>query len=306
MKRFILLMLLSVMLLTACQNNKDDMKDKENRFSIYYIDTKTSGMVSEAYLAEGRSKEELIEELLKVIKKDPKNLSYRKTVPDTVTVKSLEINDKEATLIINFETTYLDLSGIAEVLARASIVKTLSQIEGVDYIKFVVNGQPLIDSNGIQIGLMTHEDFIEKTGTEMNYQAVLYFADKDGKSLVAADTTIYYTGASSIEEMVINQLINGPLEAGMLATIPAGTALLNVTTKEGICYVDFNDKFLDANPGVNDKVIIYSIVNSLVELPNITKVQFMINSTLRDSYRDVSDFNGFFERNLEIISQDSR
>ncbi len=299
------ILLLLTALLTGCNRNGSSSQIDSNIYKIYYIDSKTSGIVSEAYEPMGTTKEELVVELLMMLKSEPKNMVYRKAVPDIVTVKDYEFSNQDS-LTISFDPNYSELKGIPEVLCRAAIVKTLSQIPGLEYIKFSVNGQPVIDSNGVQIGLMTDEDFIESTGTEINYKVILYFASEDGKSLVSTNSVIYYTGSGSIEEMVINQLINGPTEIGMQNTIPSGTTLLNVTAKDGICYVDFNEKFLEAMPAITDKVTIYSIVNSLVELPNINKVQFLINSSIRETFRENTSFDGFFERNLEIVEEGSR
>ena len=89
----------------------------------------------------------------------------------------------------------------------------------------------------------------------------------------------------------------------MYPTIPEGTTLLNVTTKEGICYVDFNEKFLEKIPEITNETAIYSVVNSLMELPkrNISKVQFLINGEVVPTYREGFAFDGYFERNLSLI-----
>jgi germination protein M len=307
-KLFVLaLVLLSLTaLLTGCGGGKgNDQESRQAEYNIYYLDSKTSGIVSESYTPVGITKEELVEELLNVLKTEPKDVVYRRALPDTVTIREYEFSEDDG-LTINFETNYNELTGIPEVLCRATIVKTLCQIPGVEYINFNVNGQPLIDSNNVKVGLMTAEDFIENTGAETQYKAMLYFGAAGGKTLIASEVNIYYTGNDSIEEMVINQLINGPTQLGMSHTIPEGTTLLNVNTREGICYVDFNEKFMEAVPEVSPELTIYSIVNSLVELPDINKVQFQINGVLVEMYQDKIPFNGFFERNLDIIEIGSK
>ena len=299
-----LLFIILAVILTGCGKN-GEQENQKAKYNIYYLDTKSSGIVSESYEPAGTTKEELVEELLRALKTDPKNIVYKRAMPDTVSIKEYSFSEDNS-LTINFEATYSELKGIPEVLCRATIVKTLSQIPGVDYIIFNVNSQPLIDTNGIKIGLMTDEDFIESIGAETNYQGILYYAANGGKTLVSTNTVIEYTGSGSIEELVINQLINGPIALGMYKTIPEGTTLLNVNSREGVCYIDFNEKLLDPIPGISEEATIYSIVNTLAELPDISKVQFMINGKLVEKFRDYSPFNGFFERNLDIIEPDSK
>lgn len=298
MKRVLTIMLLfMVSLLTACSDSNSKLDKQENEYQIYYIDGKTSGIISEGYVPLSQTKEQLIVELLEALQSDPSNMVYKRAIPDGVTIKDYNVVDEQ--LVLNFDTKYSELKGISEVLCRATIVKTLSQIPGIDFVLFNVNGQPLIDSNGIQTGLMTAEFFIENTGAETNYKATLYYANETGDLLKKTNRNIFYTGISSIEELVINQIINGPTEVGLYATIPEGTTLLNVSIKESICYVDLNEKFLEKLPNISDEVAIYSIVNSLVELPGINKVQFRINGQTVETFQNTA-FGVLFERNLTV------
>lgn len=298
MKRiYTVVIFLMVTLLTSCGGNKKNIDKLENEYQIYYIDSKSSGIVSEGYTPLENTKEALVIELLEALQREPLNMVYKKAIPEGLTIMDHKIVNEQ--LILNFDTKYSELKGIPEVLCRATIVKTLSQIPGIDFVLFNVNGQPLIDSNGKQIGLMTSEFFVENTGAEINYKVTLYFANESGDLLKKTTRNIFYTGSASIEELVINQLINGPTESGLYGTIAPGTTLLNVSTKEGICYVDFNEKFLEKIPDVSDNVAIYSIVNSLVELPGINKVQFRINGQPADTFKN-TNLSILFERNLTI------
>lgn len=303
MKRLLIMaaILSIIMLFPAC--NKDELPEGKEEVKIYYIDSKTSKLVSEKYYVDVSDKQSLVSELLGALRKEPKHVVYKKAIPDNIIIKEFEFS-KDGDLIIDFENSYGTLQDIQEVLCRAAIVKTLTQIDGVEYIEFYVNDQPLIDSNGDYVGLMTKDYFIESTGMQTVYKVPLYFASEDGETLVEALTNISYTGTGSIEEQVINSLINGPTETGMYDTIPEGTILLNVTTKEseGICYVDFNEKFLKKLPNITGEVAVYSIVNSLVELPGINKVQFLVNGAITETYDGNIAFNGPFERNLTLVT----
>ncbi len=297
----ILIILLMGLLLGACDKDDEDSIGK-TVVDIYYIDSKTSGMVSESYELISDITDEQIDEVLYMLKKGPENLVYKSALPENVTVLDFALNSDNS-LTINFDTTYSELTGIPEILCRAAIVKTLSQIRGVDYIQINVNGSPLIDSNGDVVGPLRSEDFIVDTEANTSYRLKLYFANKDGDGLVEYDMDVNYTGSSSLEELAIELLINGPTQRGMYDTIPEGTVLLNVTKSDGICTVDFNEKYLESIPGVTDEVTIYSVVNTLVELPNINKVQFTINSKVVKTFRENTSFDVTFERNLNLIEE---
>ena len=295
------IILFLIFLLSACNKSEND---NEEAMKIYYINSKTSILGSVDYLPESRDKVALTKELINKLREQPENAIYRKTIPDNIKINELEFKDNSLT--INFDQNYSVLEGIAEVLLRSAVVKTLLQIDDLEYIEFYVQGQPLMDINGV-VGLMTIDDFIESTGAETDYKVTLYYANETGKALVESSTSVFYTGTGSIEEMVINQLINGSTEPGMYSTIPEGTTLLNISTKDGFCIVDFNEMFLNELPAIKGEVSIsaevtvYSVVNTLVELPGINKVQFLINGAPYEKFREDINLNEIFERNLSII-----
>lgn len=294
----ILIILLSfVSLLVSCSKNEDISEGIPVK--IYYIDSKTSGLASEDYNMTSEDTDGQISELLGMLQSEPKNLVYRSALPANVTY-TYTLN-KDKSLAIDFNTAYSQQTGITEVLCRAVIVKTLTQIKGVDFIQITVNGNPLVDVNGNFVGILTADDFIDNMDTITTVKVKLYFANKKGNKLIEYDTDIQYTGTTSIEELVIKKLINGPTEIGMYDTIPEGTVLLNISKSEGICTVDFNEMFLDKLPDISEEVAIYSVVNTLVELPDINKVQFTINSKTVETYWEDMPFDGIFERNLNCI-----
>ena len=300
MRKILLIsILLMLATLTGCNSEKNN-EDDDSFVNIYYIDSKTLSLVSEEYELIGTEVSDQIYELLHMIKKAPGNLLYKSVLPDKITY-SYTINDDNS-LTLNFDSVYEELKGIEEVLCRAAIVKTLTQIKGIEFIQFNVNGNSLV-IDGDVIRTLTAEDFIDITDTNTNYRVKLYFANEQGDGLIEFDTDINYTGNSSLEELTIEKLINGPTKLGLKNTIPEGTVLLNVSKNDGICTVDFNEKFLEKLPDIDEEIAIYSVVNTLVELPDINKVQFTINSQVKETFWDDLIIDGLFERNLNLINE---
>jgi germination protein M len=294
-----MLLLIIVLTMTGCTNEKK-VTENPGEVKIYYLDAKGLKLLSKNYQPQTTTKEDKVRELLQVLSKAPEDVLYKNALPpDSIEDVQFNDNDKLSILSIYFNTSYNDLDKVEETLCRATIVKTLTQISGVDGIEFYVNEKPLLNSNGDKVGLLYEKDFIENPDDETNYKVSLYFSNKSGRKLIEYQTT--FTGNDIIEEWVIQHLINGPIESSMKNTIPEGTTLLNISTKEGICTVDFNENFLEKIQGVDDKVMIYSVVNTLVSIPNrnISKVQFLINGEVKESYRDIP-FDGLFERDLSM------
>lgn len=297
-----------MVILSGCQNKSESISsDNGTDKYVFYIDNENTMVVKKEYEPKSTTKENLVDEYIQRLQTEPKDVSIKKSIPDSVTIKEYTFED-DAQMTINFDVNYSQLSGVEEILCRAAIVKTLSQIDGIDYIQFYVNGKPLTDSNDKPIGYMNAEDFILDSGEEITYyqdaKITLYFANKKGDKLKESHIIVTYDGTITMEEVVIRQLMNGPLkkdEGVKYPTIPNDTKLIKVSTNDGVCYVDFDEKFLDKIPDITDEVAIYSVVNSLVELPNINKVQFLINGEKKKTYRESIPIDDVLVRNFEII-----
>lgn len=295
--------------LIACTSDKKE-QSKESEYKVYYLNNEETRVVSELYEPEGENTTDLIDEFLIQIDQNPKNISYKKAKPDDVTIKDYKLTE-DGQLTLNFDINYKSLLGISEILCRAAIVRTLGQIEEIEYIEFNVNGQPLMNTNEKPIGFMKIDDFIENAGGETDYTQeitmTLFFANGKGNALVETRVNKIYDGTISMEQLIIEQLINGPSvikgtkEGTLYPTIPEAATLIKVSTKDGVCYVDLSKEFLDKIPEITDEVAIYSIVNSLAEIPSVNKVKFLINGEEQKKYRETMSFDVFFERNLDIV-----
>ena len=312
-KNKIYLVLLAVVLILAVlcgacsKKNEDNNTDKteESKYNLYYIDKNETKIVAEPYQPKAATKEDLVKEYMEALGKEPNDLSLKSVKPDKLKVEDFSFNEDNG-LSINFNSAYSNLTGISEVLCRACIVKTLCQIDGVEDVEFYVDGQPLKGLNDQPISFMKADDFIDSTSAE-NVYVTVYFANEKGNKLVGTNLKIHtLDGNVSIERLILESLITGPtgiknIEENLKKTIPDGTELINTSTKDGICYVDFNEKLLNKIPDIKDEVVIYSIVNSLVELSTINKVQFTINGQVKKNYREDLSLDNLFERNLDLV-----
>ena len=66
---------------------------------------------------------------------------------------------------------------------------------------------------------------------------------------------------------MIEQLLKGPSSSGAYETLPANTKILSVSTKDQICYVNFDQELMNIKSNVKPEILIYSIVNSIAHAP---------------------------------------
>ncbi|MBF1000269.1 MAG: GerMN domain-containing protein, partial [Lachnospiraceae bacterium] len=205
---------------------------------------------------------------------------------------------------LNFDASYASLDRITEILDRAAIVRTLMQIPGVDAVSFLVDGKPLKDAAGAVVGNMNADTFIYNAGKEINNydkgRILLYFTNQEGNKLVPIYRTVIYSSNVSMEQVIAEELVKGPASDISRPTINPDTKVLNVTLQDGICYVDFNEKFLSEPYQVKPDIVIYSIVNSLAELTEVNKVQISVNGSTADKFMDSIPLSTLFERKLDM------
>ena len=96
---------------------------------------------------------------------------------------------------------------------------------------------------------------------------------------------------------LINMLIEGPKNEQLIGVIPQGTQINNIEIKEGIVYIDFSDNFIkDQELGEKqEKIIINSILKTLVELKEVNGIKILINGEENLCFPDEAvKFNDIF------------
>ena len=282
--------------LSGCRKKKID-----SEMSVYYLNEDRTGLVKAPYetgkTAKGKKMTDkeicgMAEDILETLRKPSDKIENVPPIPNEVSVQKCEL--RGSILDIDFNKAYLKVNSLEEKLMRASIVCSLSEIEGVNAVLFTIDGESLKDSDGNSIGLMTEDDFVENTGSSPSaYQTVeltLYFANESGDKLVPQKVSARYSSNLSKEKMIVEKLMQGP-ESGAYPTINPNANLLGVTIKDDICYVNFDSTFLNGEYDILPKLTIYSIVNSLVEGTEATQVQITINGESKAKYIGTVDLS---------------
>lgn len=292
-----LTLFLCLLFMAACGQEK---RQGENAYQVYYVSSSETKVEMHSYEMQGTSYEERLEELLGYLAENPDKLEYKAPLSYGFTIKGITLD--EGRMVIDMDAAYKQLPVITEILVRAAIVRTLTQLPEVDYIGFTVEGEQFYDGNGMRVGWMNSALFIDNDGNEINtYELArikLYFADESGTKLIATYREKHYSTNTPKERFVVEELIAGPGQTeGLYPSINPGTKIINVMTKDGICYVNLDENFLTVVNNVPTQTAVYSIVNSLIELSGINKVQILVNGEVPASFS-----NSVYERNLDIVT----
>ena len=296
------MLLLFCLVLPACSTGAAEPEG--TAFDIYYLNREETKIAKEVHYIDSGEQSGQIAGLLEAMEAVPEDVSLKSSVGNSFQVTGFRV-EEGGQLDLDVDESYRKLAPTTEVLVRAALVRTLSQAEGINHVLMTVGGQPLADSTGTAIGPMTADAFIDNAGKEINsYEMVklkLFFANEAGDGLVEIVKPVEYNSNISMEKLVVEYLVKGPDIDGVYPVINPGTKILSVTVKDGICYVNFDENFMTQLYNVTADVVIYSIANSLVELPNVNKVQIAVNGKTDIVYRETFNLSNLYERNLDIV-----
>lgn len=313
-KFMVFLLLVCLLILTGCKGRRDIGGDATgNVYKIYYLNSAMTRLEPQDYTMPEKTSESddtqldwEIVKLMEQLKTVPKDLDRQAAVPDKVGFEKYKLEDK--VLYLYFDNNYSMMNSTREILCRASLVRTLTQIKGIDYVAVYTADQPLMDSAGSPVRPMANSDFIDNISNVNSYEKtelVLYFANGTGDKLERETREVVHSVNTSLEKLIVEQLIAGPSRVGMNPTLPKETKLLNVSVNDNVCYINFDSTFLNNTLEVKEYIPIYSIVNSLAAVTSINKVQITVNGSQEFMFRDSISLNQLFERNLDYNAENA-
>ena len=162
-------------------------------------------------------------------------------------------------------------------LEKAAVVSTVEQVRNIGTINL-----SLLDPQGkvLEEGTFTSKSFyyyddVIPTG-QNNGQITLFLPEEGGKGLTEMPLSVTLQLDVSVEEEVVNQLI----ERGVFAE---GTRLISITVTQKIAYVDLSEEVLNTT----DKRAVYALVDSICTLPHITGIKILVNGEKQESIAGV-------------------
>lgn len=293
----------AIVLVAALGGNVKDGSSKTGSnqgVDIYYVNPDTYEIVSEKANIDGASTNEILNNTIKAMKSKPNDEELKSAIPDNVNV--LSISAKNQTAYVDFSSEYYQLGKSDEMCLRGALVWTLTGLYFVDKVDITIEGAPLLKTDGEKYGDADRENTIITANIVADpvtsVKVVdLYFANADATGLNKEERKIEVNKNQPLEKYVMEELIKGPYEEGNVATVPSETKIRNISTTDGICYVDLSSEFVTKNNGgsTGETLTIYSIVDSLTALDNIDKVQFLIEGEKQDEYKGHIEFGKPFE-----------
>ncbi len=272
---------------------------------LYFLNEAGTSLMLENREIKYRSEDELPRLVIEELIKGPDYSERRRTLEHNTEILDIDMTDKR-NIVVNFSENYKSGDAVKDMMTAYSVVKSLCGIYYVNSVKVTAGGQDIINPDGNPIGYLTSGDInlVTDTNTTETREIKLYFTRKGYDKLVSEMREIKVTDQQPIEQYIINELIKGPAVKENEKTLSHNTVLTSVDIEDGICFVNFKQNFLDKNSGNQQKEIlaVYSIVDSLTELPSVQRVQFLIGGKKVDTLGTIN-INSMFGRNEDMIGE---
>ena len=279
MKKLIIVPLVMVLLLLliGCESAQNNTPTQITRtITLYYGDSNNETMVTEereiSYEREDDKYVKVLEELIN----GPDNQDYTVNInPDTVVYGTIK---QSRDLLVNLSQNFAQFGGsVAEIIGVGSVVNTLTQFEEIDRVKILVEGNELIGPSGELYG------FLEPYPTDPNIteatKVALYFSNEQATAVVGEEREV--SSASNQEQFIIfvlEELIKGPKNQDLYATIPETVKIQGLTIEDGLVHIDFSQEMHTDHWGgaAGEAMTVNSISDTLFQFPYIEKIKMTV------------------------------
>ncbi|EET60221.1 hypothetical protein BRYFOR_07781 [Marvinbryantia formatexigens DSM 14469] len=273
-------------------------------YQIYYTNMEKTRLATESYHAQAADTGELIPELLDKMASPSAPAEHASVLASGVEITGNSLSDGQLTVTFNEE--YQNLDPAAEILLRAAVVMTMTQMQEVRTVVFHIGNDVLRDISGEPVGAMTASMFLNaQVGTNSYRYASLslYFSNKEGNKLVREVRNVHYSSNTTLERVVMEQLLKGPMNSQLLPVLPEDVSVISITVEDNLCTLNLSKEFLSVRDDDNlqPEVTIYSIVNSLCDMLGVERVQFQVEGQTNVLYKESLNLTGPFHRNSALI-----
>src|SRR5690554_312304 len=311
MRKTIAILLLLLLLLAGCTNNEQpqtppesEPQQKTETITLYYGDENNEQLVTEEQEITYLEGEDFYKTALEALIDGPHNENYTDNIPSGTAVYGT-IRQDDA-LLVNFTHHFTSFGGsVAEIVAVASVVNTLTDFEGIERVKILVEGNELIGPSGEPRGFISRFTMEEGLPEEVG-EVILYFSKPDATGVVAEERTINFPAEADLAQrlnITLQELISGPNQDTLGATIPREVRVLSLVVQDGVAIVDFSEEMHTQHPGgaAGESITITSIVNTLTEFEGVDLVAMTVEGEPLNLEHIILDAP--VERNEDMIDE---
>ena len=135
-------------------------KEESYDMRIYYLNSEETALNTEGYNLKSDKVEGQVQEVLKKMRNPKDSVECVSAIPTDLIITDIRLEDGRLDLYFSEDYDILDVA--SEALLQAAVVRTVTQIDGVERVQFHVADVVLKDHHGTEVGYLRSEDFVQK------------------------------------------------------------------------------------------------------------------------------------------------
>lgn len=297
MKRFLPLLLAALVLLCACTAGGGG--EIESPFVFYYravednYGTQNGPMYPQTVSLD--VSQVTLRELLDQYRSTTPAAGASQPVPESWALSTATLEG--ATASVTFAGSSSVLTEVERSILNACIARTLLQLPDVLRVSITIPGSTAAT-------VLTSSDLLLwDSALNPQEEIILYFPDAERRYLVRQRQTVSAMTTADKAEYIVHQLLNPEAIGQEHRCIPSGTSLLSLRLENGLCTVDLSSHFINGmeQSFVTARMAVYSIVNSLTELPEIHTVDLYVAGAPLEQL-GLLEFSGGLTRDESLLA----
>ena len=255
--------------------------------TFYYLRTETTYSGSDGVFApEQRDLDGIRQDPLAMLElycKGPITTGLENPLPAGTDVLSCTVDN--GILTLNFTSQLAQLDGIELTAAVGCLAHTFLKLTDSQMLILKADGALLGGQTSMTISLDDLE--LQDHSLERYFRDfTVYYTDQNRRYLIGQEIPLDFSEPESIPMQLLEQLTTPPSDTSLHSPLPLGTRVLSASIADGLCTVELSAEFENRRfYALSSQVLsLMSVVNTLTELPEIHRVEFVCDGSLLIRY----------------------
>jgi spore germination protein GerM len=261
----------------------DSMDQLRGEHTVYYTGVDRRYLIGHSVNVNLENREELPGLLLEQMLTVPQDTELRSLIPSGTKIRSVRVEDGLCTVDLSQEfESRRSFSQTGQLLSLMGIVNTLCNLNEIDQVTFLVEGDPLVHYGAFALpdALVLDERFLGPVRTGLGeWDATIYLAHGQQAGLFPVPTRLRQSATASTPVLMMRALLGTSGLNDLDTRISAGTLLNSIQVEDQVCRVDLSEHFLNS-PDLVWAVRV--IVASLCTIEDISAVQITVDGVIPD------------------------
>jgi germination protein M len=166
-------------------------------------------------------------------------------------------------------------------LQLLSVVNSLTELETVQFVRFLTNGQALTRYGILDLPsyFQRDESAMEPLEPSLTHDVTFWLPYRDTGRLIAVPYSVRRSGSKTAEQSVLHALLQWEAKNGCNNPFPDDGVVVDIKSSQKICRVTLDGAYTEYKNGSEEmKLAIRSIVATLCALDTVTRVEILFTN----------------------------